>query len=153
MSALDCVWQAVFSNKTSYAAFLFLSAAQAIEVDARGRLWRARAQWIAAHLALDPARHLPASRTRHALLQDLAQHLLMQGEPVLREGKAASSGSLRRTTRMACRNGNRSAPSAARSAAWCMRPRTAKCASSGPQNSWRTRSGVLLRSTTCAPRR
>ncbi len=68
------------------------------EVDARGRLMRARAQWIAAHLALDPARHLPASGTRHALLQDLVQHLLMQGEPVLRGEKppaAAACGAPR----------------------------------------------------------
>src|SRR3954471_12735600 len=66
---------------------------------------------------------------------------------------AANSGSLRRTTRTACRKESRSGSSSARSAASCISPRTAKCASSRPQNSCRTSSGVLLRSTTCAPRR
>ena len=57
-----------------------------IEVDARGRLRGARAQRVAAHLALDPARHLPAPGTRHALFQDFGQHL-MQGRPVPRGEK------------------------------------------------------------------
>jgi transposase InsO family protein len=68
------------------------------DIDPRCRLWRARAQWIAAHLALDPARHLPASGARHALLQDLGQDFLMQGESVLRGEKpqaAAACGAPR----------------------------------------------------------
>src|SRR3954471_23219031 len=51
------------------------------EVDADGRLRGARSQLVAAHLALDPARHPPAPTARHALLQDLVQHRLMQGGP------------------------------------------------------------------------
>jgi len=51
------------------------------DIDPRRRLWGARAQRIATHLALDPARHLPAPGTRHALFQDLVQHLLMQAAP------------------------------------------------------------------------
>ncbi len=56
-------------------------------------------------------------------------------------GKAAICGSLRRITRTAWVKDNRSGSSSAASAASCISPRTAKCASKNPQNSWRTRSG------------
>jgi hypothetical protein len=55
--------------------------------------------------------------------------------------------------RTACEKERRSGSSSAFKAASCISPRTAKCASSRPQNSCRTSSGVLLRSTTRAPRR
>src|SRR3954468_12437280 len=51
------------------------------EVDPGGRLRGARSQLVAAHLALDATRHPPATVARHALLQDLGQHRLMQGGP------------------------------------------------------------------------
>src|SRR4051794_23056713 len=51
------------------------------EVDPDDRLRRARSQLVAAHLALDPARHPPAAAARDPLLQDLGQHRLVQGGP------------------------------------------------------------------------
>src|SRR4051794_24208845 len=48
------------------------------EVDAGSWLWGARSQRVVAHLALDPARHLPASAALYALLQNFVQHRLMQ---------------------------------------------------------------------------
>jgi len=92
----DAIYPVLCSSYTQYCSLC--DSDGGAEVDARDRLWRARAQWIAAHLALDPARHLPASGTRHALLQDLVQHFLMQGEPVLRGEKpqaAAACGAPR----------------------------------------------------------
>src|SRR5690348_12313324 len=49
------------------------------EVDPERRLRAAGPQLVAAHLALDRARHPPAAAALHALLQDLGQHRLMQG--------------------------------------------------------------------------
>src|SRR4051794_40480434 len=48
------------------------------EVDAGSRLWGARSQRVVAHLALNPAWHLPASAALRALLQNFVQHRLMQ---------------------------------------------------------------------------
>src|SRR4051794_5896854 len=48
------------------------------EVDAGSRLWDARSQRVVAHLALNPAWHLPASAALRALLQNFVQHRLMQ---------------------------------------------------------------------------
>src|SRR5881628_1021174 len=39
------------------------------------------AELVAAHLGLDATRHPPAAVARHALLQDLGQHRLVQGGP------------------------------------------------------------------------
>src|SRR5690348_10805242 len=39
------------------------------------------AELVAAHLALDPARHPSPTTARDPLLQDLGQHRLMQGGP------------------------------------------------------------------------
>jgi hypothetical protein len=57
------------------------------EGDADGRLQGAGPQLVAAHLALDPARHLPATAALDALLQDLGQHRLVQGTPRPRGGR------------------------------------------------------------------
>src|SRR3954454_21913988 len=51
------------------------------EVDPDDWLRCARPQRIVAHLAFDPARHPPPPAAPHALLQDLVQYRLMQGEP------------------------------------------------------------------------
>src|SRR5215211_2687590 len=48
------------------------------EVDAGRWLWGARSQRVVAHLALDPARHLPTPAALCALLQNFVQHHLMQ---------------------------------------------------------------------------
>ena len=78
-----------------------------VEVDARGRLWGARAQRVAAHLALDPTRYLPAPGARHALLQDLGQDLVMLGKPVPKGEKpqAAAACGAPRARRAGTTNG------------------------------------------------
>src|SRR4051812_5826341 len=48
------------------------------EVDAGRWLWGARSQRVVAHLALDPAWHLPTPAALRALLQNFVQHRLMQ---------------------------------------------------------------------------
>src|SRR4051794_23667281 len=52
------------------------------EVSSGDRLWCAGPQRIAAHLALDPTRHLPSPAAHRPLFQDLVQHRLMQDAPV-----------------------------------------------------------------------
>src|SRR3954452_818495 len=92
------------------------------EVDPDDGLRCAGAQRIVAHLAFDPARHPPPPAAHYALLQDFVQYRLMQGESGRRGGSAANSGSLRRTTRTACRKESRSGSSSTRSAASCNQP-------------------------------
>src|SRR3954471_23257694 len=76
------------------------------EVDPDDWLRCTRPQRIVAHLAFDPARHPPPPAAHHALLQDLVQYRLMQGEPG-RRGKVQQ-------TAAAC--GGRPAPRAERRA-------------------------------------
>ena len=75
----------------------------------------------------------------------------MQGRAWPEGESAAYCGILRRTTRTTCAEESRSGSSPACRAATCISPRTAKCASSRPQTSWHSRSGVLEHSTTRAP--
>src|SRR5215203_4426202 len=78
------------------------------EVDPGGRLGHARPELVAAHLALDPAWHLPASAACDALLQDLVQYRLMQGTPVPRgEGPRTAAACAAPPARTACRKESR----------------------------------------------
>src|SRR3954449_3083968 len=100
-------------------------------IDTYDWVWRARAQMVAAHLALDPARGLSAPAAGHPLFEDFVQHRGVQsgppprgeaprstaiyaGSPAPRAGRRAGPGPRQRAKRLhASARAPQNAPAAA----------------------------------------